>query len=364
MSRITTDFYRTVSIIAVLIIHAAGPFEYIFQKSHDYTSESFLAVFLGQLARFSVPVFIFLSGYGLAIGYSKKDLKADPEPGRWMSFFKRRATRIVIPFLFWTVLILFFTDRLNPDTETLAYFYRRGADYHFYFFHIIIQMYILFPVLYTLNRRFRSVALLILIMLVQMTFSSPVHILFQKLELARPSFYSAFFIYWIFYFYAGVYLASKDSAEKSQTQTASAGQNIVRPVAAFLLFLVVLAEYLYWSYRQSVPDYYNHFTRISVILYSAAFIALIRTTNLKITQMKQSALIQKAGAFSFAVYIFHTWILRGIVYLSDHFLPLPFIGIAMLLVLLSFGFAQLLDLLIPWNPARIVFGLPEIEKRK
>lgn len=352
MSRLTTDFYRALSIIAVLAIHAAGRFESIFNENHDYISDSYLAVFVSQWARFSVPVFIFLSGYGLTIGYAKKDTSNPiPEAGRWTDFYKKRATRILVPFLVWTILILAVTGQLIWKLDTLDFFYKKGADYHFYFFHIILQMYAVFPILYLSSRnKTLRYCVFICLLILQILYSSPFHILFKELQVDRPSFYSAFFIFWAPYFYSGIMFARSIAEEQWNLRFIR-----IATVISIIVFVAVLLEYNYWAYRVEIPGYYNHFNRLVVILYSFTFFFLIASSDSVIQKLKRRRWIHLAGGLSFAVYLFHTWILRLIQWLTD----LPFLADLFLLIILSYGFAWILHVLMPFRWLRIVFGLPE-----
>lgn len=63
------DLLRALSTIAVILIHVTGTILYNSNsKSLTYNS----SLVLNQLTRFSVPAFIFLSGFGLALSYKKE----------------------------------------------------------------------------------------------------------------------------------------------------------------------------------------------------------------------------------------------------------------------------------------------------
>ena len=334
MNRLTSDFLRIISIVFVIIIHSTSTPELQFQKSLSLISLEGLGVLLNQLARFSVPLFILLSGYGFTEKYKKTLFIADSRQAfPYKDFFKSRLDKIFIPFLFWTVFLLFFRSdgfswnqgtgllqNLINNTTILGKFLTvRSADYHFYFFVIIIQCYFLYPLLL----RLRSKLWILFFLLVQILFTAPAHIWFAELGIPRPRFFSAFFIYWVFYFYAGIYFSWHRELIRKQIRRLHIGFVLLFAAASFF---ILMFEYFSFAVRQIDPGNYNHFTRQSVILYSAAILMLVLRLEPvleKLSQKKVNLLANLAG-LSFFVYIFHTWILRFLQNFYSQFLFLSF----------------------------------------
>jgi surface polysaccharide O-acyltransferase-like enzyme len=360
MSRLTTDLLRVVCIIAVIIIHASSPWEYRAQQTHHWLSAAGLGCLLNQLSRFCVPLFVLLSGYVLTKRYSAP---SPVLPGRWLHFFQRRSSKIIIPYVVWTVAGMLFRQRLvwhEADSYLanalvnfkllLGYLTLRGVDYHFYFFRVIIQCYLLFPLLL----RFRSIGLWIAMALIHLATSYPVKGLLFPPPLDASALPSSFFIFWIFYFYTGMLWATHE-------------QQIARwvrmvPLSLWfgltaLCFGWVGGEYVSRSYQSGEPGSYNHFSRIAVALYALAILLLTIRLDGWVSKKLSPAtpLISKLAQLSFGVYIFHVWILRLLRAgpLADH-LPL-FMTFS---VLLSFGAMALVDrLLHKAAPARLIAGL-------
>lgn len=377
MSRVTGDFLRLLSIAFVLVIHGTGWWERRFHAAQFTGVEDVIAVFLNQLARFSVPTFVFLSGLGLTLKYANRERVASPAfSSRALGgFFSERAYKIGLPFLVWT-LVFFALMRISWSAlfamapaaafekffVTLwPYLYRTGADYHFYFFHIIIECYILFPLLLriTVATGLRGRLLLwTLFFAMQLILSSPGPRIFDWIGLERPRFFSAFFPNWSFYFVSGMLVALYQDSIRAWLAAR-------RWQALFLwagFYAAVVVEYIYWSYRQPGPDYYNHFTRHTVVGFTLTTLALFLAFDAPIrawfeTRPRAFAWMNIGAALSFAVYIFHTWILRGL--FAAWSAPELF-ALLGLLFALSFGFALVLDRWIG-APAwlRVMFGLPE-----
>ena len=87
------DFLRDLAMLAVMLIHVTST--YIAAESHVTFLGMNLALFLNQASRFSVPLFLFLSGYSLGIG---------DKPMTYRAFLKRRASRVLAPYLVWVLV--------------------------------------------------------------------------------------------------------------------------------------------------------------------------------------------------------------------------------------------------------------------
>ncbi|MBX7058620.1 MAG: acyltransferase [Leptospirales bacterium] len=379
MSRITGDLFRLLAIAFVLIIHSTWRWEEAFRQHHDFLSADFVGVTLNQLARFSVPSFVFLSGYGLALKY-RRQLQASGagfDLATTLDFWRGRALRVGLPFLVWTLVFFAFSPRFQLPQDLVAgaalgeaalrfaqtlapLLYRQGADYHFYFFHIIIECYIVFPLLFVFIRHmaplWRAVCWVALLIL-QLAFSSPSHLIFHALGLERPAFFSAFLIYWIFYFYSGVAFAF--AAQETRQQLES--KRWMASIAVLLALALTLYEYVGNSYHARAPDDYDHFNRQVVVLLSLAVIRFfaawdsVLQPQLLIRSRLTRCIIQGA-ALSFVVFLFHTWILRAILWSWP---GIPLLLLIPALWIASFGLAWLLHRALPdWRLLRAALALP------
>ncbi|MDN7011682.1 acyltransferase [Methanoculleus sp. FWC-SCC3] len=136
-------------------------------------------VFIYVAAHFAVPVFVFISGWVLAARYS------GDYPLR--GFYRRRARTILLPYLFFTALYLMVTVEGTigfagvPSPEMAAEALLLGtAAYHLWFFVLIIQLYLLFPLIMRGYDRFdRSGAalfLLLALLFVQILWNAGAHL--------------------------------------------------------------------------------------------------------------------------------------------------------------------------------------------
>mgnify|MGYP002228261987 CR=1 FL=1 len=131
--------------LAVILIHVTST--YIAAESHITFLGMNLALFLNQAARFCVPLFLFLSGYSLGIG---------DRPMPYGAFLKRRASRVLAPYLVWVLVYEWsncgfdpgvWLEQLGDLTGQLRNFLAGQAAPHLYFIPIVVQGYVLYPLL-------------------------------------------------------------------------------------------------------------------------------------------------------------------------------------------------------------------------
>ncbi|AIQ61929.1 hypothetical protein PSTEL_01115 [Paenibacillus stellifer] len=159
------DIFRAISIFAVLAIHATS--RTLAETLNTPLFHPFL--FINKFSQFAVPSFVFLSGFVLFYNYIDR-----PLTGRMMgTFYRRRLTYIIVPYVVFSVL--YFVMKVTAGSQwglppvelasKLGKYLITGTAYtHLYYVIIIIQFYILFPLLLwclQASRRLAAVAPLI-----------------------------------------------------------------------------------------------------------------------------------------------------------------------------------------------------------
>jgi len=138
---VSLDILRTLAIAAVVMIHTTT-------KSLDVTGyhveKTRMSLFLNQAARFAVPLFFFISGFVLELNYK--------DEFRYSTYFKKRASRIILPYIFWSIIYEFiihgqqtFSVLSWPFLKTLLL---GTASYQLYFIPSLIIFYLCFPLLH------------------------------------------------------------------------------------------------------------------------------------------------------------------------------------------------------------------------
>lgn len=132
---------RTLAIMAVVMIHVVANLMAV-----EISKTWWLANIIDSLARWSVPVFVMVSG-ALLLG------KEEP----LSIYFKKRASKIIIPFLFWTFFYELFKMRTQIDLfsiETaIKNIYTGKAYYHLWFLYMIVGIYFATPIFRAIAHR-------------------------------------------------------------------------------------------------------------------------------------------------------------------------------------------------------------------
>lgn len=101
MTKIWIEYLRVIAIIAVVSIHVSGGTYYEFGNIEQY--DWWVANILNTISRFSVPMFIMISGCVL-LG---KNIEVK-------SFYTKKLSRLIPPFIFWSIAYAIF-DCLRHD---------------------------------------------------------------------------------------------------------------------------------------------------------------------------------------------------------------------------------------------------------
>jgi surface polysaccharide O-acyltransferase-like enzyme len=136
------DSLRVICVLAVITIHSL-PY---YLSSMDNLSKWHTANALNSLSRFCVPVFIMISGL---LWF------ADPAPAK--IFYKKRAIRLFLPFLFWSFSsYVFYKYYLKGSTDYSVMFldfyekFRNAQIYaHFWYIYMLVGLCLIAPVFKT-----------------------------------------------------------------------------------------------------------------------------------------------------------------------------------------------------------------------
>lgn len=150
------DFANIAAAFAVICLHCSGGVSHYEEDRRWY-----LALLIQTVMHFAVPVFFMITGTTL-LEYRKRYSTK--------TFFKKRALRAGIPFLFWSVVYLLFPVLLyqNPFPDFTAFrdaILNNGATNIFWFFYALFGVYLAMPVLSLLAKpeNFKSIEYLCLL---------------------------------------------------------------------------------------------------------------------------------------------------------------------------------------------------------
>ena len=135
---------RAVATLGIIVLHVASPMNAAFGKLNDI--DWWAGNFYGSITRWCVPAFVMLSGSFALEKYN----------GNLKNFFAKTFKRILLPFIFWSIVYLLFyngSELLGNEQTThqkLEFVFRElisGTAVHLWFVYMILSMYVLFPLL-------------------------------------------------------------------------------------------------------------------------------------------------------------------------------------------------------------------------
>ncbi len=250
-------------------------------------SFSHVAIFaINKVLCFSVPAFIFLSGFKLYSGYGERKINLG-------KFFLKRCTKVVIPYLIAVLIVfLYFFEKGWLGADKLhEYFLLGTASAHFYYVVIAVQLYVLFPLLkYLFNK---SPVIILLLSLVCTA-------LFQEFF---PFTYSdRFFGSYIFYFVLGMVFSKYKCMEKSNKLFLAA-----LPVS-FLSALVHLSKsYLSLTWR----DAYYYANLVNMVYVTSVIVVLFGVCTMAGGEFNLLSKYSRGfGEVSYNVYLYHILVMN------------------------------------------------------
>ena len=130
------DNSRIVAVFAVILLHTAG----IVVNESDLGSEYWwIGNLYDSLVRWCVPVFLMVSGALLL------DPNKDEDLG---TFYIKRASRILVPVLFWSAFFLLWAivkGNLASLADLSARLLSGKPHYHMWFLYMIVPLYLFAP---------------------------------------------------------------------------------------------------------------------------------------------------------------------------------------------------------------------------
>lgn len=140
------DLLRALAAFFVIVIHVTAAPLVLGARGSVY---HYAITLVNQLARFSIPAFIFVTGLVLFYNYpNHREIK-------WSGYFRKRITYVLVPYIFWSAIYFYLKQfmahrQLNlPETalQFVGALLRGDSYYHLYFVVLIFQFYLLFPLL-------------------------------------------------------------------------------------------------------------------------------------------------------------------------------------------------------------------------
>lgn len=284
---------RLIALIAVIIVHCSSPLLGGYGKVPQ--PQWLAADFYNALTRFAVPVFVMITG---ALLLGKND--------EVISFLKKRLGRVVVPFLFWSLVFVayaYYNEDIPYTGDTwvtikqVLHQLKYGSSYHLWYVYMLIGLYLIIPILskYIRNANEKETVYFLVIWLLVMLFSQP------YMQRYNPQVDVRYFAGYIGYLVLGYYFANKTFNSKYIS---------VLMVALFIITvgLITLGTLLLFKHYNGISTLmYEPLSWPVVMLSSAAFLSF------RFAQLKTPAFLVQfrdfAGKYNYGIYLAHALIL-------------------------------------------------------
>lgn len=310
------SYLRVIATVFVILIHASTGFLNRFDAD-DFNWN--YANWINSATRCSVAIFVMLSGALLLL----------KDEDTW-SFYKKRITKLLYPFLFWTIIYLIYyfyryTNFNALSTEKIMSIAQdkilHGANAHLWYLYMIIGLYLTIPYLRKIITQvsIREIEIFLVLWFASM-------ILMNKFYYPNfPKFDLTFFSGYLGYLVLGYYLSIK-----------SFNWSKWIPLIGYVAISVFTAYMTYtWSLSANKynPHWYYYVFPNTALAAGLLFILFQKIVN------KESELptwIKIIDEYSFGIYLVHILPLNYIhPFLSKHMSTLWVIPLATLLTLIT-----------------------------
>lgn len=299
------DFIRATAALSIIAIHVTANYVYV----------SRMAYYLNQFVRFAVPIFILISGLLLfASNTEYKGVKG------YFTFLSRRLKKVFIPYLIWSFIYIIYNLRndlgsiwldkgafLLESAKKLLY---GSAHAHLYFVVIIIQLYLLFPLLSYLMKRWPRLVLA-LSFIITLYYQTGVYLYIMRI-IKFPYFLLPnyeFFPTWIFFFVFGMYVAGNMEYWKNKLQ------GKVLP-----LFAIWAASYALLLIDSRFTGTFSSSMKPSIMLYCITTF-LLMYSFFQLLKDKSHIILKSLdwlSVQSYLIYLCHLLVLNAITFLARY----------------------------------------------
>ncbi len=280
------DFMRFIATFLVVLAHVdvwgGGP---LWAQKIYYT-----------LSRNGVPLFFMMSGY----------LLLSKDEDLW-TFFKKRGSKILIPFLVWSILYdLYNTQAFATTGLTLEAIFKmwvrilRGPRAaHLWFFYALIGLYLFTPILRLFVVRARNADILYYIVL--WLFAMPGMFILEEFTSLRNGFELYFAMGYVGYFLLGYYLGHQTSSVRHLW--IASGLFLSGFVFTFAVFYFDLPPQ-----KNELP--FRSYPSLNIVLMATGAFLLLKMMGEHLTPGLQR-LSRLVSQSSFGVYLIHSILLSG-----------------------------------------------------
>jgi len=286
-NNISIDFMRILAAFAVVVIHVSS---YYFKTDIDIANSSWMfANFFNAFSRWSVPIFIMISGALLINDKSFQNVDL---------FFKKRMNRILLPLVFWSVFFTIFSIYVYDFfsiKDIIARLYIGEPYYHLWYLFLILGIYFVTPLISLVYKNFerKTRINLIIIIFIAGAISSAWSRFFGE----NIQFFAFKFVPYLGYFMIG-----------KELTMLKFNFNKYLYIAAWFFISVTIA--LFTAFLKSknvtvITFFYDYLNPLVVLQSISFYIFMMMYTSDKNFSTQFKGIVTKLSGFTFGIYIIH-----------------------------------------------------------
>ena len=300
------DLLRILSTFAVICIHVCA--ESLTWKQENFSSSTwfFLNIF-NSISRFSVPVFVMLSGSFMIEKFKKSDLK---------KLYTKNILHLVCSFVFWSaayiavdvVKNLFIEQPPIVVSEMIGNLIK--GEFHLWFIPMIVFLYATTPLICKICDNTRNERYFLILSSVPIVFNFinnyvPLESVTNLFENAGMQFVSGYTVYYVL----GHYLTKYDISKKYRA--------VVYLLAVISVFVTVVLAYRDYVYALKDTSYVYEYMSPNVLLVSVSVFILFKygVSRIKFKE-RTTKFVVKLSSLTFGIYLTHIIFLKTIYVLT------------------------------------------------
>ena len=305
-------YLRAIAILAVISIHVSAIFI-------DMKKLSFLTFFymsIDAFSHFAVPLFVAISGFVLFNKYQGSyDVK---------KFFKKRMTGVLPQYTFFTLvafLATYFMSILrgtawNFSFSTAIYQYLTGTAYfHLWFFVLIIELYILYPVsekiFMFVSEKQKIPVFLFFLLIIQIAYT---YFSIENKPLIGPA---SLFLGYMFYFVLGMVIRSRYPEYRKRVKSVEYPHLLF--VALLPVTILETGFYRVSVFSNDLTSQFVHFYKLFCWVMDPVYFILIFIVCFYVAFAIPEVLpgivaksMKIIGNYSFGIFLVHAFIVTGL----------------------------------------------------
>ncbi len=303
------DYLRVLATISVVIVHVAAPLLLLYGQTSNFNWS--IGNFYESIIRWCVPVFFMISG---ALLLSNKQSSI-------LFFYKKRFTKILIPFLFWSLIYFVAKSVFDHENLSVSNFFTKLLDdniyYHLWFVYDLVIIYLLTPFIKgIINKVTKKILLVIIIFLFIYTILFDFLNYFSDYNFILRNPITGYIGYFILGYFLHNHLIKKYL------------NNLFYILGVFGICFTFIGSSFLTSNLGEYSEFFYGYSTPNILFASIGIFIFVKSKFLnKMTNIELSPFTELINKTSFGIYLIHPLIIVILSKITNLNISLPVLGI-------------------------------------